>query len=167
MGRNRHASTVSDVAAKGDRALEPSEAAFAALLDRAGIAYEYEPHRLSCGPLAVDGKVARRALQPDFWLPGLNLYVELTTSRMGGPNMRLKLAKVAKLKDGQGDKRIAILNGARLERVNASKQLGHADVVAVLESVYAHTCRRAGIRTLAESQAAREVREAQRELAAV
>jgi hypoxanthine phosphoribosyltransferase len=53
-----------------------SEAEFAHILDFYGVAWEYEPHSF---PLREqDGRVVE-AFTPDFYLPDLKLYVELTT----------------------------------------------------------------------------------------
>lgn len=57
----------------------PVEAAFAKILDFYGIAWEYEPRSF---PLEwdVENKVTE-AFTPDFYLPGQDLYLELTTLR--------------------------------------------------------------------------------------
>lgn len=57
----------------------PVEAQFAEILDYYGIQWEYEPRTF---PLAWDeeGRVTL-AFAPDFYLPGQNRYVELTTLR--------------------------------------------------------------------------------------
>lgn len=54
-----------------------SEAEFARLLDFYGIRWEYEPRSF---PLAWDaeGRVIE-SFSPDFYLPDLDLYIELTT----------------------------------------------------------------------------------------
>jgi hypothetical protein len=52
----------------------PEERAFAAWLDRAGIDYEYEPTLFRLGR-KENGK--RVSIQPDFYLPQLDMYVEL------------------------------------------------------------------------------------------
>jgi hypoxanthine phosphoribosyltransferase len=59
------------------RFAHPSERELARLLDENGIPWMYEPHTfvLERGP---DGGVVE-AFTPDFFLPGANLYVELTT----------------------------------------------------------------------------------------
>jgi len=57
----------------------PSEAEFASLLDRFGVRWEYEPTTfvLETHP---DG-LTRTAFTPDFYLPELDTYVELTVLR--------------------------------------------------------------------------------------
>jgi hypoxanthine phosphoribosyltransferase len=53
-----------------------SEAEFARILDFYGIAWEYEPRSF---PLRWEEDRIAEAFTPDFYLPDLNLYVELTT----------------------------------------------------------------------------------------
>ncbi len=53
-----------------------SEAEFARILDFYGIAWEYEPRSF---PLRWEGDRLVEAFTPDFYLPELDLYVELTT----------------------------------------------------------------------------------------
>ncbi len=57
----------------------PIEAEFARILDYYGIEWEYEPHTFK---LEWDehGTVIK-AFSPDFYLPGQELYIELTTMR--------------------------------------------------------------------------------------
>jgi hypoxanthine phosphoribosyltransferase len=51
---------------------------FARILDFYGITWIYEPRSF---PLRWDGERIVEAFTPDFYLPDLNLYVELTTMR--------------------------------------------------------------------------------------
>jgi hypoxanthine phosphoribosyltransferase len=55
-----------------------SEAEFARILDFYGISWLYEPRSF---PLRSEGERILEAFTPDFFLPDLNLYVELTTLR--------------------------------------------------------------------------------------
>jgi bifunctional protein TilS/HprT len=55
-----------------------SEAEFARILDFYGISWLYEPRSF---PLRWEGEQIAEAFTPDFFLPDLNLYVELTTLR--------------------------------------------------------------------------------------
>jgi len=55
-----------------------SEAEFARILDFYGISWLYEP---SSFPLRREGERILEAFTPDFFLPDLNLYIELTTLR--------------------------------------------------------------------------------------
>jgi hypoxanthine phosphoribosyltransferase len=75
--------------------IHPIEAAFARILDFYGVAWEYEPRSF---PLKWDkqGRVIQ-AFQPDFYLPGQDLYVELTTLR---PQLtRRKNSKLKQIKE--------------------------------------------------------------------
>ena len=53
-----------------------SEEEFARLLDFYGLAWEYEPHSF---PLREENGRILEAFTPDFYLPDLNVYIELTT----------------------------------------------------------------------------------------
>jgi len=53
-----------------------SEAEFARILDFYGVAWEYEPRSF---PLRWEGDRVVEAFTPDFYLPDLDVYVELTT----------------------------------------------------------------------------------------
>lgn len=56
----------------------PSERLFATLLDLYGVAWEYEPFEF---PLAwTDTGDVSKAFRPDFYLPGLNTFVEITVA---------------------------------------------------------------------------------------
>ena len=59
--------------------VHPIEAEFARILDYYGIAWEYEPRTFDL-EWDDDGRVIK-AFSPDFYLPGQDLYVELTTLR--------------------------------------------------------------------------------------
>lgn len=73
------------------RFAHPSERLFAALLDVHGIRWEYEPVQF---PLrwAQDG-TPTAGFRPDFWLPDLGCFVELTTA-----DQRLVTRKNAKVR---------------------------------------------------------------------
>ena len=55
-----------------------SEGEFAGILDFYGVRWEYEPRSF---PLRSEGDQVREMFTPDFYLPDLDLYVELTTLR--------------------------------------------------------------------------------------
>lgn len=57
----------------------PIEAEFARILDYYGIPWQYEPRTFDL-EWDADGNVTQ-AFAPDFYLPGQDLYVELTTMR--------------------------------------------------------------------------------------
>jgi len=86
--RRRHPSSAP---AARERFAHPSERVFAALLDLYGIEWIYEPVEF---PLrwADDGSVIA-AFRPDFWLPSLGCFVELTTA-----DQRLVTRKNAKVR---------------------------------------------------------------------
>jgi hypoxanthine phosphoribosyltransferase len=56
----------------------PSEEEFAQILDFYNIEWAYEPQSF---PLAWEGERVTEMFTPDFYLPGLELYVELTTMK--------------------------------------------------------------------------------------
>ncbi len=56
----------------------PSEEEFSKILDFYGLRWEYEPRSF---PLRWDGEQMREMFTPDFYLPDLDLFVELTTMR--------------------------------------------------------------------------------------
>ncbi len=66
-----------------------SEAEFARILDFYGVHWEYEPRTFA---LHGEGVEPERGFTPDFYLPDLNLWVELTTLRRS--LMRQKRRKV-------------------------------------------------------------------------
>jgi bifunctional protein TilS/HprT len=75
------------------RFAHPSELELAHLLDESGLPWIYEPHTfvLERGPA---GNVVE-AFRPDFFLPGANVYLELTTQRRClGARKRRKVRKV-------------------------------------------------------------------------
>ena len=69
--------SLGDASPTRPRFAHESEAEFARLLDFYGIRWEYEPRSF---PLQRDaqGRVVE-SFNPDFFLPELNLYIELTT----------------------------------------------------------------------------------------
>lgn len=77
------------------RFAHPSERLFAALLDLHGVRWEYEPVEFT---LRWDeGGTPNGGFRPDFWLPDLQCFVELTTA-----DQRLvtrKNAKVRRMRD--------------------------------------------------------------------
>src|SRR5437016_3118492 len=61
-----------------DAFAHPSEREFARILDFYRIAWQYEPRSF---PLRWQGEQVLEMFTPDFFLPELDLYVELTTLR--------------------------------------------------------------------------------------
>lgn len=150
MGTKRQMDRItSDVRSKD---LKDDELLFSQIMEQAGIEYEYEPHRFNVGIFEHNEKTKNRSFQPDFFLPTQDLYVELTNSQDGGMNMDLKLRKIQRLKDGQGDKRVCILNGQSLRWfLKNGMDMDKEALVKALEQNYEHTCKKAGIRTREES----------------
>ncbi len=91
----------------------PSEREFALLLDFYGIRWEYEPRTF---PLEYnpDGSV-RSAFSPDFYLPDLDMYVELTvqSSRLN----HLKNRKIRRLKELYPNINIKLLKRRDLQQL--------------------------------------------------
>ncbi len=84
-----------------------SEAELARILDYYGVAWEYEPRTF---PImwSVDGKVVE-SFSPDFFLPDLNLYVELTTLKQS--LVRRKNRKLRRLRELYPDIRVKLFYG--------------------------------------------------------
>ncbi len=66
----------SETALPAVRFAHESEEEFAKILDFYGIAWEYEPRTF---PLRSDGERVLEAFTPDFYLPDIDTYIELTT----------------------------------------------------------------------------------------
>ena len=73
----------------------PTEEAFARILDYYGVEWEYEP-RLFVLARDEDGRISE-AFSPDFYLPGEDLYIELTTVRPS--QITAKNRKIRRLKE--------------------------------------------------------------------
>jgi hypothetical protein len=84
-----------------------SEAEFARILDFYGVRWEYEPHTF---PILwnLDGGVAE-SFSPDFWLPDLELFVELTTLRQS--LVRKKNRKLRRLRELYPGVRVKLFYG--------------------------------------------------------
>jgi hypothetical protein len=84
-----------------------SEAELARILDFYGVAWEYEPHTF---PLMwnLRGEVVE-SFAPDFFLPELDLYVELTTLRQ--KLVRKKNRKLRRMRELYPDVRVKLLYG--------------------------------------------------------
>jgi bifunctional protein TilS/HprT len=83
----------------------PSEEQFAQLLDFYRIEWLYEPRSF---PLAWEGKKIFEMFTPDFYLPDLDLYVELTTSKQS--LITEKNRKIRLLKELYPEIKIKLLN---------------------------------------------------------
>jgi hypothetical protein len=97
-----------DRPADPDRALpafaHASEGEMARILDFYRIRWEYEPHTF---PILwnLEGEVAE-SFSPDFWLPDLDLYLEMTTLRQ--KLVRKKNRKLRRIRDLYPDLRIKL-----------------------------------------------------------
>jgi hypothetical protein len=89
----------------------PSEAEFARILDFYGIRWEYEPRTFAL-EWDENGQVAE-AFTPDFYLPDLDLFVELTTLRQA--LVTKKNRKIRRLKELYPEVKIKILYRRTLE----------------------------------------------------
>ena len=68
----------------------PTEEGLARLLDALGLEWEYEPREFELEYYA-DGR-CRTAFRPDFYLPALDLYVEVTTqNKMNKKHRKMRL----------------------------------------------------------------------------
>jgi hypothetical protein len=84
-----------------------SEAELARILDYYGVAWEYEPRTF---PILwnTDGKVVE-SFSPDFYLPEMNVYVELTTLKQS--LVRRKNRKLRRLRELYPDIRVKLFYG--------------------------------------------------------
>jgi hypoxanthine phosphoribosyltransferase len=84
-----------------------SEAELARILDYYGVAWQYEPRTF---PIQwnVDGKVVE-SFSPDFYLPELEIYVELTTLKQS--LVRRKNRKLRRLRELYPDIRVKLFYG--------------------------------------------------------
>jgi hypothetical protein len=100
-------SAAKQVAAPTTPFAHASEAEFARILDFYGVRWEYEPHTF---PILwnLEGGVAE-SFSPDFWLPDLELYVELTTLRQS--LVRKKNRKLRRLRELYPDLRVKLFYG--------------------------------------------------------
>ena len=91
----------------GERFMHPSEAELARMLDFYRLRWEYEPRSF---PIAWDehGRVTE-AFTPDFYLPDLDLYIELTTLKQS--LVTDKNRKVRRLRELYPDVKLKIFYG--------------------------------------------------------
>jgi len=107
----------------------PSEEEFARLLDFYKIQWLYEPRSF---PLEWDGDRAKEMFTPDFYLPELDLYIELTTMKQ--ELIREKNRKLRRLKEFYPDVNIRLLNKKDYHRLLAKYgygPLGRAEASSV------------------------------------
>ena len=107
----------------------PSEEEFARLLDFYKIQWMYEPRSF---PLEWDGDKVKEMFTPDFYLPDLDLYVELTTMKQ--ELIREKNRKLRRLKELYPEVNIKLLNKRDYHRLLAKYgygPLGRAEAYSV------------------------------------
>jgi hypothetical protein len=92
---------------EGARFAHASEAELARILDYYGVRWEYEPRTF---PILwnLDGKVVE-SFSPDFFLPDMDLYVELTTLKQS--LVRRKNRKLRRLRELYPDIRVKLFYG--------------------------------------------------------
>jgi hypoxanthine phosphoribosyltransferase len=115
----------------------PSEEDFARLLDFYRIEWLYEPRSF---PLCWEGERAEEMFTPDFYLPELNLYVELTTLKQG--RLGEKNRKVRRLKELYPQVNIKLLNKKDYLRLLAKYgygPLGEAKVQGIDRILFSNT----------------------------
>ena len=151
--KRRKASRLSPSRQVGTNALEPtsfahpSEEDFAKLLDFYCIEWLYEPRSF---PLKwEEGKIAEM-FTPDFYLPELDLYVELTTLKQN--LLTEKNRKLRELKELYPEVNVRLLNKNDFLKLLAKYDygpLGEAKVEGIDRVLYSHAQIQRRIRTLA------------------
>jgi bifunctional protein TilS/HprT len=97
----------------------PSEGDFARILDFYNIEWVYEPRSF---PLRWDGETVTEMFTPDFYLPGLDLYVELTTLKQS--LVTHKNRKLRRLKELHPEVKITLLYKNDYDRLLAKYGCG-------------------------------------------
>lgn len=97
----------------------PSEEEFAKLLDFYNIKWMYEPRSF---PLEWDGDKVKEMFTPDFYLPEIGLYVELTTMKQ--ELVREKNRKLRRLKELHPEVNVKLLNKRDYHRLLAKYGYG-------------------------------------------
>lgn len=97
----------------------PSEQEFAQILDFYGLRWEYEPRSF---PLTWDGDKVVEMLTPDFFLPDLDLYVELTTMKQS--LVTAKNRKIRRMREVHPEVKIKLLYRRDYHRLLAKYGFG-------------------------------------------
>ena len=118
-----------------------SEAELARILDYYGVRWEYEAHRFPI-QWSLDGRVLE-SFAPDFYLPDLDLYLELTTLKQS--LVRRKNRKLRRLRELYPDVRIKLFYGKDFRALLL--KYGRIDAVAGLVGLEGQT----GVPRLAEA----------------
>ncbi len=124
-----------------------SEAEFANLLDFYQIEWLYEPRSF---PLAWNGEGVSQMFTPDFYLPELDMYVELTTMKQD--LITSKNRKVRKLRELYPDINVRLVTRKDFARLLAKYgygPLGDAKVEGVGRILYSQTQIKRRVRSLA------------------
>ncbi len=124
-----------------------SEAEFAHLLDFYQIEWLYEPRSF---PLAWNGDGISQMFTPDFYLPELDMYVELTTMKQD--LITSKNRKVRKLREMYPDINVRLLTRKDFARLLAKYgygPLGEAKVAGVGRVLFSQTQIKRKVRSLA------------------
>jgi len=126
----------------------PSEEEFARLLDFYRVEWLYEPRSF---PLRWQNGTVAEMFTPDFYLPEIDLYVELTTLKQS--LARDKNRKVRQLKELYPEVNIRLLNKGDYVRLVAKYgygPLGEAKVKGIRRVLYSHAQIQRRVRTLAK-----------------
>jgi len=97
-----------------------AERELAGLLDFYGVPWEYEPHTFVLETDA-EGRT-REAFRPDFFLPHLGLYLEVTTMRQARATRKHR--KVRRLRERYPGVRVLLFGRRDVERLGACYGLG-------------------------------------------
>jgi hypoxanthine phosphoribosyltransferase len=111
--------TVSSQLARPASFAHPSEDDFAHLLDFYGIEWLYEPRSFA---LRWEGERTTQMFTPDFYLPGLDMYVELTTLKQ--TSVKEKNRKLRRLKELYPEVKVRLLYKRDYERLLAKYGYG-------------------------------------------
>ncbi len=127
--------------------VHPSEEEFARLLDFYQIEWLYEPRSF---PLRWENGSIAEMCTPDFYLPALDLYIELTTLKQN--LVTEKNRKIRRLKELYPEINIKLLNKADFLRLLAKYgygSLGEAKVLGIDRILFTHSQIQRRVRALA------------------
>ncbi len=145
--RSRRASSLPSTALRSTSFAHPSEEDFAKLLDFYCIEWLYEPRSF---PLRWEGNRIAEMFTPDFYLPELDLYVELTTLKQN--LLTEKNRKLRQLRALYPEVNVRLLNKSDFLKLLAKYgygPLGEAKVEGVDRVLYSHARIQRRVRTLA------------------
>lgn len=128
--------------------VHPSEEEFARLLDFYRIEWLYEPRSF---PLAWQDNKVVEMFTPDFYLPELDLYIELTTLKQS--LITEKNRKLRRLRELYPEINIKLLNKSDYLKLLAKygyRQLGETKVEGIRRVLFSHTQIQRRVRALAK-----------------